>query len=158
MRRLRLYLETSVWNVFFDSSDSNRQAYTQQFFENLPQTSYESCISEVTLQEIERAQEPRRTQIHDLIRRVRPLELPLTDEMNELAEDYSQQGIFPSSSFIDALHVACATIQGADVVVSWNLKHIANVRRQELVQGVNLVKGYNRTILLTTPLEVLTDE
>jgi hypothetical protein len=45
-----------------------------------------------------------------------------------------------------------------DFVVSWNLKHIANVRRQEKVQGINLLNGYTKLIQLITPMEVSNHE
>jgi hypothetical protein len=53
--------------------------------------------------------------------------------------------------------VAIATTQEIDVLVSWNHKHIANVRKTEQYRGANLMFGYAKTPIILTPLEVLHD-
>ena len=45
-------------------------------------------------------------------------------------------------SFDDCVHIAVATIQKADILVSWNFKHIVNVYRIRGYNSVNLKAGY----------------
>ena len=71
-----------------------------------------------------------------------------------MAEEYLRNGGFPSKALYDALHVACASVYEVDFVVSWNLRHIANVRRQEKVQAINPLNGYTNLTQLITPMEV----
>jgi hypothetical protein len=42
----------------------------------------------------------------------------------------------------DSIHIALATIHNADVLVSWNFKHIVNVDRIRGYNSVNLEHGY----------------
>jgi len=53
------------------------------------------------------------------------------------------------------LHVAIATVCRMDVLASWNQRHLANIRRRDLFNGVNRVAGYRRTLEIANPLEVL---
>lgn len=49
----------------------------------------------------------------------------------------------------DALHVALATISCADVIVSWNFKHLVNPVRIRKFDGVNVMNGYGPVVILT---------
>lgn len=54
----------------------------------------------------------------------------------------------------DGLHVAVATLSTAAAIVSWNFKHLVNLRRVQGFNGVNLLMGYRATDI-RTPREVL---
>jgi hypothetical protein len=54
----------------------------------------------------------------------------------------------------DALHVAQATLARADVIVSWNFKHLVNPTRIRAFNGVNLGQGYGLVVIMT-PAEVI---
>ena len=41
-----------------------------------------------------------------------------------------------------------------DAVISWNFRHLANLRKAELFNSVNLERGYTRRLELVTPIEV----
>jgi hypothetical protein len=68
------------------------------------------------------------------------------------------KGIVTEKKENDALHVAIATVNELDVLVTWNYRHLANVRKAELFYGANLEKGYIKQIGLVTPMEVGTYE
>ena len=72
-----------------------------------------------------------------------------------MAQRYTEAGIIPAKKQEDALHVALATVYHMDVLVSWNHRHIANIRKTELYRAANLLHGYSQTPLILTPLEVL---
>ncbi len=58
---------------------------------------------------------------------------------------------------MDAQHIAIATVERVDVLVSWNFKHIVNLSRIRLYNGVNLKKGYP-LLEIRSPKEVLHEE
>jgi hypothetical protein len=45
-----------------------------------------------------------------------------------------------------------------DVLVSWNFRHLANVKKEQRVAAVNLLLGYAHPLRITTPLEVMGDD
>ena len=74
--------------------------------------------------------------------------------MQELAEAYVRANVLAASSQNDALHVAAATAAGADLILSWNFKHIVNFSRIRGFNSVNVSLGY-RTLTILSPLEVI---
>ena len=80
--------------------------------------------------------------------------LPSNLEIERLADLYLAQGIIPAKKREDALHVAHATVHGLDILLSWNFKHLANVRREGLIAAENQREGYPHALRLLSPLEV----
>ena len=66
-------------------------------------------------------------------------------------------GAVTEKHLIDAQHIAIATIEHVDVLVSWNFKHIVNLDRIRKFNAVNLMQGYH-LLEIRTPLEVLHGE
>ncbi|MBI3988961.1 MAG: hypothetical protein HY347_05030 [candidate division NC10 bacterium] len=58
----------------------------------------------------------------------------------------------------DAIHAAAATVYELDALVSWNYRHIVNLRRKELIHATNLRQGYMKPLEIITPMEVSTHE
>ena len=54
----------------------------------------------------------------------------------------------------DALHVAVAVSHNLDVIVSWNMNHLVNIRKVDRINRVNRRLGYP-IIRIHTPEEVL---
>ena len=54
----------------------------------------------------------------------------------------------------DALHIAIAAVNGLDVLVSWNCKHIVRYKTKKLVNIINEIAGYKR-LEFNTPREVI---
>lgn len=81
----------------------------------------------------------------------------ISDEANALAQAYVIAGALGKASMADATHVAVATVVGADLIVSWNFKHIVNFDRIKKFNGVNSLQGYF-AIDIRSPLEVAYDE
>ena len=53
----------------------------------------------------------------------------------------------------DLLHIAIATYANADVLVSWNFKHIVRFDKILLYNSVNIEMGYKQ-IQIYSPMEV----
>jgi len=149
MRRERLYLDTSVLNVYRDPRDPFLQQKTREFWEKLPR--YEVFISEVVLAEIRRASEPVQAELIELSAGMTPL--ALTEEAVQLAELYLAEGVFSPRDLNDAQHVAVATVAGMDYLVSWNFRHLVKVKTRRLVNLVNAKEGY-RSVEIVAPSEL----
>jgi len=53
-------------------------------------------------------------------------ELDVTEEVESFAEILIQKASLPKKAKIDALHIAVATLNGMDYLLTWNCTHIAN--------------------------------
>lgn len=71
-----------------------------------------------------------------------------------LANKYLQEGILGYESFMDAGHIALATLQGADILASWNFKHLVNEGKIKKYNAINKNMGY-RLLEIQTPLKIL---
>src|ERR1035437_7130810 len=73
------------------------------------------------------------------------------EEAMRLGRLYLEAGVLGPASANDALHVAIATVARADVVASWNFKHIVHLDKVRGFNAVNLREGY-RLIDIRSPL------
>ena len=86
------------------------------------------------------------------------IELVNSNETTEqLAARYIAEGVVGKSSLNDCRHIAIATINQADCLVSLNFKHIVNANRIYRYNGINMLLGYP-VIEIRTPYEVINDE
>ena len=67
-----------------------------------------------------------------------------TEESIDLANEYISEKVVGQSSFADCLHIALATINRADFLVSWNFKHIVNIQRINGYNAINIKNGYKQ--------------
>ncbi len=80
--------------------------------------------------------------------------LDTNDEIEELADAYLAAGVVPTKYADDALHVAMATVHGIRLLLSWNFKHLVNVRREDGFNAVNLLRGWP-LIRIVSPKEII---
>ena len=79
------------------------------------------------------------------------------EEAENLADTYLKEGAITKKFHEDALHIAIATINKVDVLVSWNFKHIVNLDRIKKYNGVNLKHGY-MILEIRNPREILKEK
>jgi hypothetical protein len=74
--------------------------------------------------------------------------------IESLADFLLLGGGLPSKARFDALHIACATFHGVNVMLTWNFKHIANPARMPVLRGLCAARGYLLPELVS-PLEMM---
>ena len=149
--RIKVYLDTSVISALFDHRNPERQGLTSSFFEALDR--FDVYVSELTLAEMERT--PDRElgrEMRDAVKGMNVLEV--SPEVEDLAMEYVGQGAVPSSYPEDAIHIAVASMNGIDYLLSWNFRHLVRRKTRDVVDLVNTFKGM-RHISIATPAELL---
>lgn len=146
---LRVYADTSVFGgvhdlLFTDNSLS--------FFSSVREGRFQLVVSALIEKELRHAPEAVRTVFEDVV----PFADTVTDEAEALSlqQAYIQSGIISQKWADDALHVAFATVSDCELIVSWNFKHIVNLRRIHLYNAVNMLHGY-REIEIRSPAEIV---
>ena len=149
----RIYIDTSVFGGYFDEEFKEE---TKPFFEKILEKQIKILVSEILELELFRAPEYIRYFFESLpealVERVE-----LTDEVRDLAEKYILEKVVGRTSRADCQHIALATINKADVLVSWNFKHIVNLERIRGYNSVNFREGYQMTEI-RTPKEIFNYE
>ena len=81
--------------------------------------------------------------------------LKIEENALELADEYQRHGILLPNFYDDGLHIAIATVAEADLLVSWNFKHIVRFDKIRLFNAVNIESGY-KPLQIFSPREVTT--
>ena len=121
----RIYIDTSVFGGFFDKEFAE---HTIPLFERIKNNEFTLLYSKVTEDELENA--PKK--VKELVRGLSAEDtefLEITEESIDLANEYIAEKVVGQTSLADCLHIALATINLADFLVSWNFKHIVNIQR-----------------------------
>ena len=146
----RIYIDTSVVGGFYDIEF---QDYTRPFFEKINNGVVIIIYSDLLEKELQNAPE----KVKDVVNNI-PVEfvesIKISDEAISLAQKYVDENVVGKSSFEDCLHIALATLNRADIIVSWNFKHIVNVTRIRGYNAVNLKYGYPQ-IDIRSPRELM---
>ena len=75
------------------------------------------------------------------------------NESLELIHAYERHKILPVKFRNDMLHIAVATVSLADILVSWNFRHIVRFDKIRQFNAVNTENGY-QTLAIHSPREV----
>lgn len=143
-------------SVFGGNFDQEFREYTQPLFERVKSGDFVVLYSTLTQEELQNAPEPVQRFVKSLKAEFTEF-LEETDEAVALATEYIEGEVVGKTSFADCLHIALATVYRADLLVSWNFKHIVNVRRIRGYNSVNLRNGYNQ-LEIRSPRELMNYE
>lgn len=146
--KLKIYLDTSVISALFDKRSPEIMYWTNQFWENKDE--FNCYISDVVVAEI---QETIDVQLRDaMLEAIKGISiLELNEEAEQLSNEYIFQGVVPKRYKKDALHIAIATVNDMDILVSWNYKHIVKRKTKEIVRMVNILSGYHFIEIISPP-------
>ena len=150
MHRIRVYVDTSV---FGGTMDEEFAEASNRFFERVQNVEFVVLPCTETLRELAKAPDP----VRGVWKALPPQlveELAISAEAANLAREYINANVLDPASESDALHVAVATVAGADLILSWNFKHIVNFNRIKGFNSVNANQGY-RPMTILSPIEVI---
>jgi hypothetical protein len=80
--------------------------------------------------------------------------LPTTPAAAELAARFLATGALPPAAAVDAVHLAVATLAGADYLLTWNCRHLANAQILRRLEREAATHGWNLP-RVCTPLELM---
>ncbi|HRN48568.1 MAG TPA: hypothetical protein PK110_02825 [Niabella sp.] len=146
----RIYIDTSVFGGYFESEF---ELWTKVLFDNILKGKFKVLISRLTDIELENAPQ----QVRDLATSL-PTDnvewLDITTQAVQLADKYIDEKVVGQTSHSDCIHIAIATLNYADVLVSWNFKHIVNHLRIRGYNAVNFKYGH-KILDIRSPREIL---
>jgi len=140
MKKQRIYIDTSVFGGFFDSEF---EEFTKPLFDRIEKGEFIILFSPVTQDELENAP----SQVKSLVTNLKSSQtefLETTDEVVDLATEYIAEKVVGETSYADCLHIALATINRADLLISWNFNHIVNIERIRGYNSINIKNGYKQ--------------
>lgn len=145
----RIYLDTSV---FGGCEEVEFMFASRRLIAGIHQGAMIAVLSDLMLDELARAPQNVRSVVETI-----PLEnleyVFMEDEARTLAWQYVNNKVVTNKHIVDAQHIAIASVERVDVLVSWNFKQIVNLGRIRAFNAVNLKLGYP-LLEIRSPLEV----
>ena len=149
---MRIYLDTSVPSTYFDDRTPDRQAVTRDFWDKALLHGHELQISEIVILEI--AQNPNEEKRKKVLELVRDLpELKQGPEVIVLAKEIVDANLVPAGKIEDAIHLALSALHRVDVLVSWNFRHIVNLKMRQQLPLVLAKNGCFHKYEIISPYE-----
>ncbi len=149
MKKLRLYLDTSIVSAYFDKRKPTRQLMTQKWFQN-DLKDFLAFISTLVIEEINaHPDEEAKNKMLSLINSHSIQVLEINNDILKIAAAY-RKNVIPDETN-DSIHLAVPAYYKLDAVVSWNFKHIVNLRTIKAIHDVNRSEGL-------PPVEIITIE
>lgn len=149
----RLYFDTSVFGGVFDEPFEEISII---LFEKVKLGQIICVYSDLSIAELENAPEKVKKYFQELPKEHLEF-VEVTEEAFNLAEMYLEAKVVGKTSADDCKHIATATINKVDYLISWNFKHIVNVFRIRGYNSVNLKNGYIQ-LDIRSPKEIVNYE
>jgi predicted nucleic acid-binding protein len=149
---LKVYLETTVFNRFYDK-DREFIAETKELFQKIKNGRIEAYTSTYVIEELDKAPEPKRKNMLNLISEYGINVLEIDQRAIDLADIYIEMGIIPLKFRMDGVHIAMASISEADCIISLNFHHINKLKTKMATEIINRLNGYSNPYICT-PMEV----
>ena len=125
MKKIVIYVDTSVIG---GCRDPEFQEWSLGLLADFRAGTFSLILSDLTEAEIEDVPDEVK-RVYMEFRETSTNVIELTAEAPELADAYLRHGILSENFLNDARHIAIATVGGADLVASWNFKHIVHFEK-----------------------------
>jgi hypothetical protein len=147
----RVYVETTIVSYLTarpsrDLIVAAHQELTTEWW-TIHRARFDLYISDLVL--IESARGDRDTAAKRLLEMRGIPVLSVDEPARELARKFLERKLIPPKAVEDALHVAIATTQGMDFLLTWNCRHIANAEVMDRLGAVCLELGFQMPTLCT---------
>lgn len=153
MRKLKVYLDTSVVSYLYQEDAPEKMQNTLDLWELFKNKVYEVYISDIVVREISECREEKLKILLDYLDQIDYNIIETDEDTVELAGKFIDFGILKQKSFDDCQHIAAEILAGCDIITSWNFKHNVNVKTVRGVKVITTLEGYKD--LLIYPPSVL---
>ena len=157
MRTPKIYIETTLFNFYFDEERGFAHESTLALFKEIAAGKYSAFTSTYVTDELENASEVKRDKMMGLLATYNITVLAPNDEAVRLADIYVAEGIIPQKYRTDGLHIAIATVNDLEMIISMNFQHIVKRKTKIATGNINVLNGY-RAIEILNPMEVVENE
>lgn len=148
MEKLRVYLDTSVISHLLQKDVPEKMADTRQLWEMFRTGKYDVYLSTVTLEELKGCSEPKQSQLFDYLGLIDYTLVQIDDNVADIAQQIIEMGILTKKSYDDCQHIGAAIVSECDCIMSWNFKHIVNIKTIRGVRAITNLNGHK-------PIEIL---
>ena len=146
MRKLKIYLDTSVISHLDQNDVPEKMEQTKKVWNILKTGKYEVIISDLVLAEMNECKEPKKSILQEYLAQINYERIHINKETEEISNEIIEEGILNQKSFDDCLHIASAILSDCNIIVSWNFKHMVNVDTINGIRKITFAKRYNNML------------
>ncbi len=143
MKKLKLYLDTSVISHLDAPDVPDKMQDTQRLWEEIRSGFYDVVISDVVIDEIMRCPQPKRDNMLAFLAEIDYRRVSGSDEIDEIAAQIIRLGVLKEKNRDDCIHMGTALASQCNYIVSWNFKHMVNVKTIRGIRAITNLFGYN---------------
>lgn len=153
-RKLKVYLDTSVISYLKQEDAPEKTGITLNLWEKFKTGVYDIYLSDVTIAEISKCNKEKLDFCNRKLSEIEFKSLEISDSVFDLVDEIIDIGILTEKSIEDCQHIAIAVLNGCDVIISWNFKHLVNIKTIQGVRKITQLKGF-KDIEIVNPLTLL---
>lgn len=142
MGKLRVYLDTSVISHLLQEDVPEKMADTRQLWEMFRNGKYDVYLSTVTLEELKGCSEPKQSELFDYLGLIDYTLVQIDDNVADISQQIIEMGILTKKSYDDCQHIGAAIVSECDCIISWNFKHIVNIKTIKGIRAITHLESY----------------
>jgi len=143
VKKLKLYLDTSAIGYLDEKTSPREMNEMHQLWEFIKRGKYEASISPVVIDELmANSNTEKRDILLGYLKQIEFNIIDITEEVRATAKSVVQNGVLSDKNYNDCLHIACAISNGCDCLVSFNFKHLVNIKTIKGARAISNLRGY----------------
>ena len=150
MRKLKIYLDTSVISHLDQQDAPEKMRDTHRLWDNIKAGLFDVVLSEASFFELAKCSQEKHSILSDFLMQIEYEYVDVTDDVLRTAELFVDMKILTRKSYVDCQHISAAIHSECDVIVSWNFQHMVNVRTIRGVKVITAMEG-RKDILICSP-------
>lgn len=140
--KMKVYLDTSVISYLEQDDAPEKMEITRKVWELFKKGNYELYMSNLVTYELNKCKDvQKRKKFAQRLNEVEFFLVDIVENVENLAQEFVSKGILKEKSLDDCKHIATAMMYECDYIISWNFKHIVNVRTVNGVREIAMENG-----------------
>jgi len=156
MKKLKIYLDASAIGYLDEQSDPKGMNEMLSLWDLIKQGKYDVTISDITLDEINANKNTEKVDVlFNYLAEITYNTITVDEQVDMIADLVKINKLLISDKHQnDRLHIGCAIVAECDILVSYNFKHLVNVRTIKGVRGIASLSGYSSIDIMTPAMFV----
>ena len=143
MNKLKLFIDTSVISHLDALDAPEKMQDTHRLWDEIKTGLYDILISDIVIDEIICCPQPKLDKLLGYLAEIEYKRIDSNNEIEEIASQIIKLKILKEKSRDDCMHIGAAIAGKCDYLVSWNFKHMVNVKTIKGARAVTNLLGYN---------------
>ena len=157
MKKLKLYFDSSSISALDQDSEHERMAEMHILWDMIKHGKFDVVISDALIIELNRIKDVnKRERLFYYLSEINAELVSVSEKVQTIVKTIIQCGILTENSYEDCTHIGCAIVSGSDIIISYNFRHMVNIRVIKGVRRISFIEGYGDLDIMTP--ETLTKE